>query len=54
MRLLDQVRGHVRPGGQFIFVANVHLPYEKWLSTSFRRFSELAVNENYKVIVAKK
>lgn len=54
MRLLDQVREHVRPGGQFIFVANVHLPYEKWLSTSFRRFSELAVNENYKVIVAKK
>ena len=53
MRLLDSVHEHIRPGGQLMMVANVHLPYENWLSKRFKRFSELAVNENYKVIVAK-
>lgn len=53
MRLLDSVHKHIRPGGQLIMVANIHLPYENWLSKRFKRFSELAVNENYKVIVAK-
>lgn len=53
MRLLDSVHKHIRPGGQLMMVANVHLPYEHWLSKRFKRFSELAVNENYKVIVAK-
>jgi 16S rRNA (guanine1207-N2)-methyltransferase len=54
MRLLDSVHEHIRPGGRLILVANVHLPYENWLSRQFKRCSELAVNENYKVIVAKK
>lgn len=54
MRLLDSIREHIRPGGQFLFVANVHLPYEKWLSKSFKKCNELAANENYKVIVARK
>lgn len=54
MRLLESVHEHVKPGGQLILVANVHLPYEIWLTKRFKRFSELAVNENYKVIVAKK
>jgi len=53
MRLLDSVHKHIRPGGQLMMVANVHLPYEHWLSKRFKRFSEMAVNENYKVIVAK-
>ena len=53
MRLLDSVHEHIRPGGQLMMVANVHLPYENWLSKRFKRFSELAMNENYKVIAAK-
>ena len=54
MRLLESVHDHIRPGGMLIMVANVHLPYENWLSQKFRRFNELAANGNYKVIVAKK
>lgn len=54
MRLLESVHEHIRPGGRLMLVANVHLPYENWLSRHFKRCSELATNENYKVIVAKK
>ena len=54
MRLLESVQEYIRPGGALMMVANVHLPYEKWLSKFFRRFSELNTNENYKVIIAKK
>ena len=52
VRLLESVHEHIRPGGKLILVANVHLPYENWLKTSFKRFGELAANENYKVIEA--
>ena len=52
VRLLESVHEHIRPGGKLILVANVHLPYENWLKTSFKRFEELAANENYKVIEA--
>ena len=52
LRLLESVHEHIRPGGKLILVANIHLPYENWLSARFKRFSELAANENYKVIVA--
>ena len=52
VRLLESVHEHIRPGGKLILVANVHLPYENWLKTCFRRFEELAANENYKVIAA--
>jgi 16S rRNA (guanine1207-N2)-methyltransferase len=52
MRLLDSVHEHIRPGGKLILVANVHLPYENWLSSRFKRYGELAANRNYKVIVA--
>jgi 16S rRNA (guanine1207-N2)-methyltransferase len=54
MRLLESVYEHIRPGGRLMLVANVHLPYETWLSRQFKRCSELAANENYKVIMAKK
>ncbi|MGA9572511.1 MAG: methyltransferase [Lysobacterales bacterium] len=56
MRLLDSIHGHIRTGGRFILVANIHLPYENWLSTRFRSISTLAVNanKNYKIITAKK
>jgi 16S rRNA (guanine1207-N2)-methyltransferase len=54
MRLLESVHEHIRPGGRLILVANVHLPYENWLSARFKRFSGLAANDNYKVIVATK
>jgi len=52
LRLLELIHEHIRPGGKLILVANVHLPYENWLSTRFKRFGELAANDNYKVIVA--
>ena len=54
MRLLDSVHNHLNPGGMLMLVANVHLPYEKWLSQKFKHCSELAANDNYKVILAKK
>ena len=53
MQLLESVAEHIRPGGQLILVANIHLPYENWLLKQFRRYSELAANDNYKVIIAK-
>ena len=52
MRLLESVHEHIRPGGRLILVANIHLPYENWLSTRFRKLKELAANDNYKVIMA--
>ena len=54
IRLLESVHDHIRPGGMLILVANVHLPYEKWLSQHFGRCIGLATNDNYKVILAKK
>lgn len=54
MRLLESVQTHIRPGGHLIMVANVHLPYEAWILKRFKRYSELAANENFKVIMAKK
>ena len=54
MRLLASVYDHLNPGGMLMVVANAHLPYEKWLSQSFKHCSEPAANNNYKVILAKK
>lgn len=54
IRLLESAHDHIRPGGMLILVANVHLPYEKWLSQSFKRCVELAANDSYKVILAQK
>jgi 16S rRNA (guanine1207-N2)-methyltransferase len=54
MRLMESAPRHIRAGGRLILVANLHLPYENWLSSRFRSCSQLASNENFKVIVAKK
>ena len=54
MQLLESVHEHIRPGGTLIMVANVHLPYEKWLSQKFEKCHERASNNSYKVILAKK
>lgn len=54
MRLLESIHEHIKPAGMFILVANVHLPYEKWLSQKFRRCRELRSNDSYKVILASK
>lgn len=54
MRLLDTVRDRLNPGGRLVLVANRHLPYENWLSTHFSSHGQLAVNENFKVLMAKK
>jgi 16S rRNA (guanine1207-N2)-methyltransferase len=53
-RLLESIHDHIRPGGSLIMVANRHLPYEKWLSQTFRYSSKRAANDSYKVILAKK
>jgi len=53
MKILDSVQKHIRPGGKLIIVANIHLPYENWLSKQFKLFNQLAANENYKVLLAK-
>jgi 16S rRNA G1207 methylase RsmC len=37
-----------------IIVANRHLPYEKSLAQTFRRVSELAANDHFKVISAQR
>lgn len=54
MRLLESVHDHINPGGKLIMVANVHLPYENWISQKFEHSRELASNNSYKVILAKK
>ena len=53
-RLLESVHDHINPDGMLIMVANIHLPYEKWLSQRFRHCKQLAFNDHYKVILAKK
>ncbi len=51
--LLDSVREHIKPKGLFMMVANVHLPYEKWLLQKFKRTIQVLANDSYKVILAK-
>ena len=52
MRLLDSVHKHIKPAGRLIIVANIHLPYERWLGQKFKRYRELRRNADYKVIAA--
>lgn len=52
MRLLASVHQHIKPGGRLILVANIHLPYEKWLSVRFKKVTRLIANETFKVIMA--
>jgi len=54
MRLLETAHEHLRPNGRLILVANRHLPYENWLSARFGNHGQLAANENFKVLSAKK
>jgi len=54
MRLLDSIHEHISPGGRLIMVANIHLPYEKWLKQKFRRYKFLASNDHFKVVTAEK
>lgn len=54
MRLLDTVHERLLNGGRLILVANRHLPYESWLSSRFSSYGQLAANENFKVLAAKK
>jgi len=54
MRLLESVHEHIRPGGMLLMVANIHLPYEKWLSRRFSRCTQQLASNGYKVILAKK
>jgi len=52
--LLESVHEFINAGGMLVMVANIHLPYEAWLSERFRHSRELASNNNYKVIAARK
>jgi len=54
MRLLESVFEYIRPGGMLIMVANIHLPYEKWLSQKSSYCTDMISDDNYKVILAKK
>jgi len=54
IRLLEAVHEHIKPGGMLVMVANIHLPYENWLSQKFRHCKQMAANDHYKVILAKK
>jgi len=54
IRLLDNVHEHIRPGGKLILVANVHLPYERWLMETFRHCTQKTSDNHYKVILASK
>jgi len=54
MRLLDTVHQRLRTGGRLVLVANRHLPYENWLAVRFGSHGQLAANENFKVLAAKK
>jgi len=54
MRLLDTVHERLHNGGRLILVANRHLPYENWLSARFGSYGQLAANDSFKVLMAKK
>jgi 16S rRNA (guanine1207-N2)-methyltransferase len=54
MQLMDSILEHLNPGGKLMLVANIHLPYEKWLKSRFRHYEILASNNHFKVIVGKK
>lgn len=54
MQLMDSVLEHLNPGGKLMLVANIHLPYEKWLKSRFRHCEILASNKHFKVIVGQK
>ncbi len=54
MRLLDPVVDLIRPGGKLIIVANIHLPYERWLTGKFTAFTRLGSNDGFKVLEANK
>lgn len=54
IKLMEGVHDFINPDGLLIMVANIHLPYERWLSTRFRHCKQLACNDHYKVIMAKK
>ena len=53
-RLLESVHDHIKPGGMLVLVANVHLPYENWLSLKFRQCTKTIANTNFKVLTAVK
>ena len=54
MRLLDSINRHIRTDGRLILVANVHLPYENWLSKHFSGHRKLASNGEFKILMANK
>jgi len=51
--LLDPVRNFLNPGGQFVMVANRHLPYRRWLDEVFGAHVIAAADQRYHVLSAR-
>jgi len=52
MRLMDQVRNFLSPGGSVVMVVNRHIPYRKWLDDKFGTHQVLASGAQYQVLQA--
>ena len=50
--LLAPIRNFLDPGGQFILVANRHLPYRDWLDGLFGSHERVSANQRYHVLRA--
>lgn len=50
MKLLEPLRNFLYPRGQFIMVANRHLPYREWLERLFGGSDVLASNNRFQVL----
>ena len=48
--LLSPIRDFLNPGGQFLVVANRHLPYRRWLDAEFGNHEVLAGNNAFHVL----
>lgn len=48
-RLISSARGHLRPGGQLLLVANQGLPYGDWLHEAFSRVEMVLENRRFRV-----
>lgn len=50
--IFDQVGNFLSPRGQLVLVANRHLPWSRWMSSTFSSHRVLAANNKYHVLLA--
>ncbi len=48
--LLSPIRNFLNPGGQFLMVANRHLPYRRWLDSAFGNHEVVASSRVYHLL----